>query len=98
MELADWEMDPGDKAILDRASPVYPDRLVFVELSEHEYSVLKALATTPSRQAIADSLFVSVNTIKTQLASIYQKFGTTTRAETLAKAKEHELLTPAAND
>ena len=98
LELADWEMDPGDKAILDRASPVYPDRLVFVELSEHEYSVLKALATTPSRQAIADSLFVSVNTIKTQLASIYQKFGTTTRAETLAKAKEHELLTPAAND
>ena len=59
---------------------------------KHEQAVLEALATTGSRQAIADSLFVSVNTVKTQLASIYQKFGSTTRAETLAKAREHELL------
>ena len=91
-ELADRQMTPSDKATLSLQAPVYPEHLVFVDLSEHEQAVLEALATTSSRQAIADSLFVSVNTVKTQLASIYQKFGSCTRGETLAKASEHELL------
>lgn len=94
LELADQDLDPDDLAILARQAPVNPDRLVFVELSEHEQHVLEALASTASRQVIADSLFVSVNTVKTQLASIYQKLGSSTRAETLVKAREHELLPP----
>jgi len=91
-ELAEREMGPEDAAILARQAPVYPDHLVLIDLSEHEQSVLEALAGSGSRQAIADSLFVSINTVKTQLASIYKKMGTTTRAETLAKAREHGVL------
>ena len=94
LELTGRQLAPGDAAILARRARVYPDRLVFVDLTEHEQAVLQALATTASRQTIADSLFVSVNTIKTQLASIYQKLGSATRAETLAKAREQELLPP----
>ena len=94
VELAGRDVQPDDAAVLARQSAVYPECLVFVELSSHEQSVLAALAKTSSRRAIADSLFVSVNTVKTQLASIYQKFGTSTRSETLARARELELLPP----
>jgi LuxR family maltose regulon positive regulatory protein len=95
LELTGREMEPGDAQILARRPPVYPARLVFVELSDHEQSVLEALSHDGSRQAIAASLFVSVNTIKSQLASIFRKLGTTTRSDTLAKARELELLPPA---
>jgi LuxR family maltose regulon positive regulatory protein len=64
-------------------------------LSPHEQSVLDALVNTSSRQAIASSLFVSVNTVKTQLAAVYQKLGSSTREEALRKARDHELLPPA---
>jgi LuxR family maltose regulon positive regulatory protein len=93
-ELADRQLDPADEATLARRARVYPDRLVFVDLSSHERLVLEALATTTSRHEIADLLFVSVNTVKTQLSSIYQKLETSTRDETLAKARVHGLLPP----
>ncbi len=57
--------------------------------------MLDALAATSSRQAIAASLFVSVNTVKTQLSSVYQKLGSSTREEALRNAREHQLLPPA---
>jgi LuxR family maltose regulon positive regulatory protein len=83
---------PHDAAVLARQIPVYPNGLVFIDLSEHERLALEALATTGSREAIADSLDVSINTIKTQLASLYDKLGSSTRAETPAGAREHERL------
>ena len=92
VELADRQLHPDDEARLFRQAPLYPDRLEFIDLSSHEHSVLEALATTSSRQEIADLLFVSVNTVKTQLSSIYHKLGTNTRDEALAKAQEHRLL------
>jgi len=96
LDLADRGLDPEDARRLAGRRPVYPDALVLIELSEREQSVLEALAESASRQAIADSLFVSVNTVKTQLASIYQKFGSTTRGETLTKARSLEFLPSAA--
>jgi LuxR family maltose regulon positive regulatory protein len=98
LELADRDLEADEAADLARRAPVYPENLVLVELSRHEQAVLEALATTGSRQAIADSLFVSLNTVKTQLASIHQKLGTATREETLSKAREHELLPPEGTD
>jgi LuxR family maltose regulon positive regulatory protein len=98
LTLGERDMEPDDAAILARQAPVYPEELVFVDLSEHEQAVLEALSGTGSRQSIADSFFVSVNTVKTQLASIYQKIGSTTRAETLIKAREHELLPASESD
>ena len=63
-----------------------------VVLSRREQSVLEALALTGSRQAIADSQYVSLNTVKTQLASVYRKLGATTRLEALVLARRHGLL------
>ncbi|MGC9961849.1 MAG: LuxR C-terminal-related transcriptional regulator [Acidimicrobiales bacterium] len=92
LALADGELDPSDVAILSRELPVYPCSLSLIELSTHEHAVLRALAGTGSRQMIADSLFVSVNTVKTQIASIYKKMDLRTRAEALSRARELGLL------
>jgi LuxR family maltose regulon positive regulatory protein len=93
-ELADRDIGPDEAVVLARQAPLYPEDMVLIELSPHEQSVLVALAETSSRRAIADSLFVSINTVKTQLAAVYQKLGSTTREEALRKAREHELLPP----
>lgn len=73
-------------------SPVHPEVPVSAGLSRREQSVLEALADTSSRKAIADSLFISVNTVKSHLASIYKKLASTSREETLAKARQRALL------
>ena len=41
---------------------------------------------------IAAELFVSVNTVKTQLGSIYRKLGVTERNEAIARAEQLGLL------
>ncbi|MBO1752331.1 helix-turn-helix transcriptional regulator [Actinotalea sp. BY-33] len=65
-----------------------PD-LAVVQLSERERLVLIELARTASHQEIAQTLVVSINTVKTQVRSIYRKLGTRTRSETLAAALAH---------
>jgi LuxR family transcriptional regulator, maltose regulon positive regulatory protein len=92
LSLADDGLEPRDLAKVTAAAPVYPTTLVLVQLSGREQSVLWALAGTGSRQAIADSLYVSVNTVKTQLASVYRKLGTKTREETLSRAADQGML------
>ncbi len=96
--LLDVLGDDVDRVFLAPAlarAAVYPERLVTVELTEHERAVLTGLATLGSRQAIADSLSVSLNTVKTQLASVYQKLGTNSRQDTLAAAVDLGLLSAA---
>jgi LuxR family maltose regulon positive regulatory protein len=94
LELAQRDLRPDDAARLSRQAPVYPAELVLVQLSPQERSVLNALAGTASRQAIATSLFVSVNTVKTQLAGVYQKLGSSSRQEALGRARNLDLLPP----
>jgi LuxR family maltose regulon positive regulatory protein len=93
LDLVDGCLEEGDAERLAERAPVYPERLTLVELSPRELLVLAALAEAPSRQVIADALFISVNTVKTELASIFRKFGTKTREETLTKAREKGFLT-----
>lgn len=61
-------------------------------LSLQEQRVLELLATGLSYQEIAQTLIVSVNTIKTQLRHIYRKLGVTSRQEAIDLAKQLELL------
>ena len=72
--------------------PAYPDHATLVRLSPREQSLLEALSRTTSRIEIAQQQFVSVNTIKTQLAKLYSKLGTTTRQDTIVKAQQLGLL------
>jgi LuxR family maltose regulon positive regulatory protein len=61
-------------------------------LSPQELRVLRLLVTGYSRAEIAHELVVSVNTVKTQLHSIYRKLNVTSRKEAHAVANRLHLL------
>ena len=92
LDLTGRRLAPGDADRLASRPPPYPGTLVWIGLSRSEQSVLEALSGTGSRQAMAASLFVSVNTVKSQLASVYRKLGCTNRIDALRLASGHGLL------
>ena len=66
--------------------------LLVEPLSEQERRVLRLLAAGMSNPDIARELVVSVNTVKTQLQSIYRKLNVNSRAEARAAARRLNLL------
>ncbi|HWD51081.1 MAG TPA: LuxR C-terminal-related transcriptional regulator, partial [Acidimicrobiales bacterium] len=85
MGAADWATVTGQR-------PVYPNEILEVRLSRQEQAVLASLQLHASRQDIADQLYVSVNTVKTHLNSVYRKLGTSSRDQALIKARQLGLL------
>jgi LuxR family transcriptional regulator, maltose regulon positive regulatory protein len=61
-------------------------------LSPQEQRVLRLLAAGLSNPKMAQELIVSVNTIKTQVQSIYRKLDVTSRKEARATAQRLNLL------
>ncbi len=62
------------------------------QLTEREQSILSYLPTYMKSSDIAADLFVSVNTVKSHLQSIYRKLGATSRQEAVHRARELGLL------
>jgi LuxR family maltose regulon positive regulatory protein len=71
-----------------------PRTLNVEPLSEREAAVLRFLPTMMSNGEISAQLFVSVNTVKTHLKSIYRKLDVADRREAVRRARELELLAP----
>jgi LuxR family maltose regulon positive regulatory protein len=63
-----------------------------VPLTTAELRVLRYLPTHLSFQAMADELFVSRNTVKTQAIAIYRKLGVSSRSDAVERATELGLL------
>jgi LuxR family maltose regulon positive regulatory protein len=61
-------------------------------LSDRELDVLHLLAEHKANQEIAQTLVISVNTVKTHLKNIYGKLGVRNRQAAVAKARELDLL------
>jgi LuxR family transcriptional regulator, maltose regulon positive regulatory protein len=61
-------------------------------LTPAEMRVLRYLSTHLSFQAIADELFVSRNTVKTQAIAVYRKLGVSSRADAVEQARELGLI------
>ena len=61
-------------------------------LSDRESEVLRYLPTIMSNADIAAELFVSVNTVKTHVKSIYRKLGATRRQDAVRRARQLRLL------
>jgi LuxR family transcriptional regulator, maltose regulon positive regulatory protein len=66
-------------------------RVLAEPLTAAEERVLRLLPTSTYLQ-IADTLYISRNTVKTHLRSIYQKLGVTSRSEALERAVDLHLL------
>lgn len=61
-------------------------------LSERELVVLALLPSLLNAPDMAEELVVSVNTVKTQIRSIYAKLGVSTRRDAVARARDRGLL------
>ena len=73
------------------AQPERSGRILAAPLTDAELRVLKLLPTTRYAQ-IAATLYISLNTVKTHLRSIYQKLGASSRSEAIERAVELRLL------
>jgi LuxR family maltose regulon positive regulatory protein len=72
-------------------APVLPAELL-EPLSAREGEVLHFLPTMMSNADIASELFVSVNTVKTHVKSIYRKLDVTRRQDAVRRARQLQLL------
>jgi LuxR family maltose regulon positive regulatory protein len=71
-----------------------PVGLEATPLTPAEMRVLRYLPTHLSFAAIADELFVSRNTVKSQAIAVYRKLGVSSRALAVAEARELGLIEP----
>ncbi|MEN0083362.1 MAG: helix-turn-helix transcriptional regulator [Leifsonia sp.] len=81
----------AESLALDRLAPLLPE-VAEETLTRRETAVLNALLAHPSHAAIAAELGVSVNTVKSQLRSVYRKLGASTRDEAIAVALDRNLM------
>jgi LuxR family maltose regulon positive regulatory protein len=61
-------------------------------LTEREQTILRYLPTLLSNAEIGAAMYVSLNTVKTHLRSIYRKLDATNRADAVEKARQSGLL------
>jgi LuxR family maltose regulon positive regulatory protein len=62
-------------------------------LTRREEAILRYLPTSLSNSEMASELFISTNTVKTHLRSIYRKLDVERRREAVARARDLSLLT-----
>jgi LuxR family transcriptional regulator, maltose regulon positive regulatory protein len=62
------------------------------ELTDRELGVLRLLPSELSLREIGAELFVSLNTVKTHVRSIYLKLGAASREQAVARAREEGLI------
>jgi LuxR family transcriptional regulator, maltose regulon positive regulatory protein len=72
------------------AGPAAP--MVVEPLSEREREVLRHVSAMESTAEIASEMYISVNTVKTHLKSIYRKLAVSHRGEAVRRARQFGLL------
>jgi ATP/maltotriose-dependent transcriptional regulator MalT len=99
-QTADGCADPGALPQLvervERRSRLVPIRAIRApyaeDLSERELAVLRLLATDLTQREIGEALYVSFNTVKTHVKSIFRKLDVATRPDAVSRARELRLL------
>jgi len=65
---------------------------LFEPLTDRELAILRMLPAPASLRELAADLFVTLNTLKTHLRSIYRKLGAESREEAVIRARDHGLI------
>jgi LuxR family maltose regulon positive regulatory protein len=91
------ERNPTSRKMIEaaRASGAwsfFPERLAIVELTEREKFILDRIVIGMNMREMANDLFVSYNTVKTQMRRLYQKLGARSREQALVRAHVQGLL------
>ena len=68
-----------------------PTRQVAEPLTRRERVILSNLDEDVTLEEIATKLFVTRNTVKSQVRSVYRKLGVSTRADAVACARQYGL-------
>jgi len=76
----------------DVVAPISAVEAAPVMLTRRELEVLRAWATHRTRAEVANALFVSANTVSSQLKSAYRKLGVSTKDAAIQRALELDLL------
>ena len=87
---ADWSSRSASS--WTRATPASRPAPLLEPLSEREQRVLSYLETMLSTEEIAGELFVSTNTVKSHVKSIYRKLGVTRRRHAVSEARAQRLI------
>jgi LuxR family maltose regulon positive regulatory protein len=75
-----------------RPDPDQPTPLIVEPLSDREREVLRLLSAMLSTAEIGTEMYISVNTVKTHLRSIYRKLSAARRGEAVRRARELKLI------
>lgn len=78
-----------------RAAPLdghEQDAVVVEELSDREQEVLRHVSGMLSTAEIAEEMYISVNTVKSHLKSIFRKLGASRRGEAVRRARHLQLI------
>ena len=81
-----------------RASQLAEPQALFEPLSATETRVLRYLPTHLSLREVGSELYLSVNTIKAHIRSIYSKLDVHSRSEAIERARALQLLAPSGRD
>lgn len=76
----------------EASSELITDVRISTPLTLKEEEILRLLESGDSAPAMAEKLFLSVNTVKTHLASLYRKLSATNKVEALSHARQAGLL------
>jgi LuxR family maltose regulon positive regulatory protein len=90
--LAMGTLDPAIQVAAGEGIGSNGDVSIYGRLSVRELDVLRHLSDMLTTEEIATEMYVSVNTVKTHLKSIYRKLAVTRRGEAVRRAHHLELL------
>ena len=75
-----------------RAPRIRPACLAVEPLTEREREVLRHVSGMLNTAEVASEMYISVNTVKSHLKSIYRKLAATHRGEAVRRARQLELI------
>jgi LuxR family maltose regulon positive regulatory protein len=96
--ISSSRQDPYLTQLIREAEPIGPgaearsSETILEPLTDRERQVLGYLSSHLHQRDIADTMYVSLNTVKTHVKAIYRKFGAASRTEAVAIARSRGLL------